>query len=205
MVGRRGRAVLRQQPLDRVHVNPPARAADAGAAAPAGVAQDAGSAAAGARPARRRAQRRPTPGLFGVSSCWISRPARKFPCLTRAAFSFRRLGWLAIKMTGAPNDITSRTDLLLRRLSTGTTQNIGNVNQCDFDGAGKLLAYDHATSRLGNGVCVLNLGTGRCALDNARRRTTTASRGPTDSTRLAVLRSEARRQGRKGKRLHGRT
>ena len=100
--------------------------------------------------------------------------------------------WLAIKMTGAPNDTSHRgTDLLLRRLATGTTQNIGNVNQYDFDDAGKLLAYTvDAANRLGNGVYVLNLGTGEMrALDGAAKDYDGLT-WATDSTRLAVLRGE---------------
>ena len=100
--------------------------------------------------------------------------------------------WLAIKMTGAPNDTSHRgTDLLLRRLSTGTTQNIGNVNQYDFDDAGKLLAYTvDASSRLGNGVYLLNLGTGEMrALDGAAKDYDGLT-WAADSTRLAVLRGE---------------
>jgi dipeptidyl aminopeptidase/acylaminoacyl peptidase len=52
-------------------------------------------------------------------------------------------------------------DLVLRELATGVTQNVGNVNLYDFDDAGRLLAYTvDAAERLGNGVYVVDLGTG---------------------------------------------
>ena len=42
----------------------------------------------------------------------------------------------------------------------GTVQNVGNVNQYDFDDAGKMLAYTvDAADRVGNGVYVIDLAT----------------------------------------------
>lgn len=52
------------------------------------------------------------------------------------------------------------TDLVLRELATGVSQNIGNVNLYDFDDAGKMLAYTvDAADRVGNGVYVVDLAT----------------------------------------------
>ena len=46
-------------------------------------------------------------------------------------------------------------------MTTGMSRNIGNVNQFEFDDAGKLLAYTvDATDRLGNGVYLLDPATG---------------------------------------------
>ena len=97
----------------------------------------------------------------------------KFDVPNAASFQFvKGSTWLAIKMSGAANDSSHRgTDLLLRRLSNGVTQNIGNVNQYDFDDAGKFLAYTvDAAGRMGNGVYVANLATGETrALDGAAK------------------------------------
>ncbi len=87
------------------------------------------------------------------------------------AFQFSKNSqWLGIKMNGTPNDTSHRgTDLILRKLSTGANQNIGNVNQYEFDSAGATLAYTvDAASRMGNGVYVTSLATGTTrTLDDA--------------------------------------
>ncbi|HEY6357111.1 MAG TPA: hypothetical protein VIX35_02640, partial [Vicinamibacterales bacterium] len=86
--------------------------------------------------------------------------------------------WLAIKMNAmnaAPASETAAgangrgTDLVLRKLATGATQNIGNVSQYEFNDAGSWLAYAvDAENHLGNGVYAVNLATGDTrALDNA--------------------------------------
>ena len=52
------------------------------------------------------------------------------------------------------------TDLILRELTSGISQNIGNVNLYDFDDAGKMFAYTvDAADRIGNGVYVVDLAT----------------------------------------------
>jgi len=51
-------------------------------------------------------------------------------------------------------------DLVLRDMTTGVSQNIGNVNLYDFDDAGRMLAYTvDAADRVGNGVYVVDLAT----------------------------------------------
>jgi dienelactone hydrolase len=51
-------------------------------------------------------------------------------------------------------------DLILRELSTGLTQNIGNVNLYGFDDTGRMFAYTvDAADRNGNGVTVVDLTT----------------------------------------------
>ncbi len=117
----------------------------------------------------------------------------KFDVPNAASFQFvKGSTWLAIKMSGAANDSSHRgTDLLLRRLSNGVTQNIGNVNQYDFDDAGKFLAYTvDATGRMGNGIYVANLATGETrALDGAAKDYDGLSWGDA-SMRLTALRGE---------------
>jgi acetyl esterase/lipase len=94
------------------------------------------------------------------------------------AFQFSKGSqWIAIKMNAvnaaSASDAASAngrgTDLLLRRLATGSTENIGNVSLYDFDESGAWLAYAvDAENHLGNGVYAVNLATGDTrALDNA--------------------------------------
>jgi dipeptidyl aminopeptidase/acylaminoacyl peptidase len=50
------------------------------------------------------------------------------------------------------------TDVVLRELATGITQNIGNVGLYEFDDAGRMLAYTvDAADRVGNGVYIVDL------------------------------------------------
>ena len=100
--------------------------------------------------------------------------------------------WLAIKMNGTPGDTSHRgTDLLLRRLTTGVTQNIGNVDEYDFDTAGNLLAYIvDATGRLGNGAYVIDLSTGETRALDSKPMEYAGLVWRDSSTSLAVLRGE---------------
>ena len=118
----------------------------------------------------------------------------KYNVPNAAGFQFSKGSqWLAIKMNGVPTDTTHRgADLLVRRLATGATQNIGNVTQYDFDDSGRMLAYTvDATGRMGNGVYVANLATEREPRARQRRhglrRPGLARRS---STSLAVLRGD---------------
>ena len=92
------------------------------------------------------------------------------------AFQFAKGSqWIAMKMGAAVGGDAAAgangrgTDLALRKLATGATLNIGNVNQYDFDDAGDWLAYTvDAENHLGNGLYAVNLATGDTrALDNS--------------------------------------
>ena len=179
------------------YVNPPARAAGRGRAG------------AGGRGAGGRGAPAPQPGATAPASSPASASTnpenvRRFELLDLSSgakyavpnaggFQFSKGStWLAIKINGTPGDSSHRgTDLLLRRLSTGVTQNIGNVNQYDFDDAGKWLAYTvDATNKMGNGVYVTNLMTGDTrALDGSAKEYDGLAWGDA-STRLAALRGE---------------
>jgi len=100
--------------------------------------------------------------------------------------------WLAVKMTGTPGDSSHRgTDLLLRKLATGVNQNIGNVYQYAFDDAGKLLAYSvDAAGKLGNGIYVTDLATGRIHALDTEAKEYDALTWKDDSTSLLALRGE---------------
>ena len=99
-------------------------------------------------------------GRRGISSCWTSRPATSATSRTRPAFSSQRDRGARREVErrrrrGGGDNTHRGTDLLLRRLDNGMTQNIGNVNQYDFDDAGRHLAYTvDAADKLGNGVYV---------------------------------------------------
>lgn len=100
--------------------------------------------------------------------------------------------WMAVKMNGTPGDTSHRgTDLLLRKLSTGVNQNIGNVYQYAFDDAGKYLAYSvDAAGKLGNGVYVTDLSTGQIHTLDSDADEYDALTWKDDSTSLLVLRGD---------------
>jgi dienelactone hydrolase len=91
-----------------------------------------------------------------------------------ASFSFSSdAQWVAVRMNRTSTDTTlAGADLLLRELETGSTRNIGNVAQFAFNESGHQLAYTvDAAGRLGNGVYIIELATGRTrtlASDSAR-------------------------------------
>jgi dipeptidyl aminopeptidase/acylaminoacyl peptidase len=87
----------------------------------------------------------------------------KFEVPDAASFKFSKGSkFVAVRANKASSSSKhDGADLVLRELATGVTQNIGNVNLYDFDDAGRLLAYTvDAAERLGNGVYVVDLGTG---------------------------------------------
>jgi dipeptidyl aminopeptidase/acylaminoacyl peptidase len=86
------------------------------------------------------------------------------------------------------------TDLIVRKLSTGTLQNIGNVGQFDFDDSGAWLAYTvDAGDRLGNGVYAMDLSTGATrALDSSAEQYDSLIWAE-NSKALAVLRGDTPR------------
>jgi dipeptidyl aminopeptidase/acylaminoacyl peptidase len=142
-------------------VNPPDRGA-----APGGAGRGAGRGAAppGTQPARG-----------GVApAATATTPVRRFelmnlatgektPIPNAATFKFAKgARWLAVRLNKA--DAAAKhngADLVLRELATGSARNIGNVNQYDFDDAGKLLAYTvDAADKLGNGVYLFDPASG---------------------------------------------
>ncbi|MEO7104339.1 MAG: prolyl oligopeptidase family serine peptidase [Gemmatimonadaceae bacterium] len=100
--------------------------------------------------------------------------------------------WLAIKMNATPGDTAHHgTDLLLRRLATGATQNVGNVNQYDFNTAGNLLAYTvDAADKLGDGAYIINLTSGESRALDTRPMEYAGLAWRDSSSSLAVLRGD---------------
>jgi acetyl esterase/lipase len=163
-----------------------------------------GRGAAGGRGTGRTGGGAPQRGGSGAPAAGGNGPVRHFELLNlstgekydvpnASGFQFSKGStWLAIKLSGASGDTSHRgTDLLIRRLATGTMQNLGNVNQYDFDDAGRLVAYTvDATDRLGNGVFVLDLATGATrALDTGPMEYDALS-WREDATGLVALRGE---------------
>jgi dipeptidyl aminopeptidase/acylaminoacyl peptidase len=116
----------------------------------------------------------PAPGRGGQAGGAPTAPGSRFELLDLtsgekfsvpdgATFKFSKGShWLVVK-TRKVNTAAKHngTDLVLRELTTGGTQNIGNVNLYDFNDAGTHLAYSvDAADRVGNGVYAIELATG---------------------------------------------
>jgi dipeptidyl aminopeptidase/acylaminoacyl peptidase len=86
-------------------------------------------------------------------------------------------------------------DLVLRDLSTGTSQNIGNVNLYDFDDAGRMLAYTvDAAERVGNGVYVIDLATSQSKVLSSASLDYDQLTWGDKGTSLAVLRGDKKKE-----------
>src|SRR5205085_11552228 len=82
-------------------------------------------------------------------------------------------------------------DLVLRELGTGATRNIGNVNQYEFDDAGRMIAYTiDAAEKLGNGVYVLDPASGVSRTLNTSAADYDQLAWSDEGTNLAALRGE---------------
>jgi dipeptidyl aminopeptidase/acylaminoacyl peptidase len=87
------------------------------------------------------------------------------------------------------------TDLLLRDLAAGTTQNIGNVSLYDFDDAGRMLAYTvDAADRAGNGVYVVDLATSQSKVLSSASLDYDQLSWSDKGTSLAVLRGDKKKE-----------
>jgi dipeptidyl aminopeptidase/acylaminoacyl peptidase len=169
-------------------VNPPAAANGRAGGAPA----------AGGRGARGTgAPQRPGNADSGASARHVEllnlTTGAKYDVPDASGFKFAAGSeWLAIKMNNTPGDTSHHgTDLLLRRLATGATQNIGNVSEYEFNDAGKLLAYTvDARDRLGNGTYVINLASGDSRALDTRPMEYAALAWRDSSNSLAVLRGD---------------
>ncbi|HXD49621.1 MAG TPA: hypothetical protein VN600_12645, partial [Gemmatimonadaceae bacterium] len=122
----------------------------------------------------------------------------KYPVPDASSFKFSKGSkFLAVRANkanaAAKND---GADLVLRELASGITQNIGNVDEYDFDDAGGRLAYTvDAADRLGNGVYLVDLATNRSiALNTSAANYAQLSWSPKGGG-LAVLRGDKPKDG----------
>ena len=87
------------------------------------------------------------------------------------------------------------SDLVLRDLAAGVSQNIGNVNLYDFDDAGRMLAYTvDAADRLGNGVYVIDLATSQSKVLSSAAADYDQLSWADKSVALAVLRGDKEKE-----------
>jgi len=100
--------------------------------------------------------------------------------------------WLAVRLNKPQADAkNSGADLILHDLFSGLDRNIGNVNQYDFDRAGKLFAYTiDAADRLGNGIYLLNPETGETRALNTAAADYAQLTWSAEGTNLAILRGD---------------
>ena len=113
-----------------------------------------------------------------------------------ASFKFSKGSkFLAVHATKAnPNAKNSGSDLVLRDLSAGVSQNIGNVNLYDFDDAGRMLAYTvDAADRIGNGVYVIDLASSQSKVLSSATADYDGLSWADKSTALAVLRGDKKK------------
>ncbi len=100
--------------------------------------------------------------------------------------------YLALKKASLNKDVKHKgTDLVLRSLEKGLSQNIGNVGEYQFNKPGTMLAYTvDAANKEGNGVYLLKLKTGQfIALDTATADYAQVS-WDEEGTALAVLKGK---------------
>jgi dipeptidyl aminopeptidase/acylaminoacyl peptidase len=104
--------------------------------------------------------------------------------------------YLVLKLNRAQSDAKHQgADLILRELASGLTRNIGNVNQFDFDDAGKLLAYTvDAADRQGNGIYLLDPQTGETRVLNTGIADYDGLVWSSEGANLAVLRGDKARE-----------
>lgn len=114
-----------------------------------------------------------------------------------ATFKFSKGSkYVAIRAAKAnPSAKSSGSDLVLRDLTAGVSQNIGNVNLYDFDDSGRMLAYTvDAADRNGNGVYVIDLATSQSRVLSSATPDYDQLSWADKSTALAVLRGDKKKE-----------
>ena len=121
----------------------------------------------------------------------------KFPVPQASTFKFSKGSqYLAVRLAKAVSTAKhDGADLLLRELSTGISQNIGNVNLYDFDDAGRMLAYTvDAADRNGNGAYVIDLATHQSKVLSSASLDYDQLTWGDKNTSLAVLRGDKKKE-----------
>ncbi|MFL5615527.1 MAG: S9 family peptidase [Gemmatimonadaceae bacterium] len=161
------------------YLNPPAAQKRAGRGGRPGGAGGRGTTATPTTPAPRKFE------LLDLET------GAKIEVPNAASFKFAKGGrWLAVRTNKATTDTThDGADLLLRDLVASASRNIGNVNQYEFDDAGRLLAYTvDATEHLGNGVYLVDLASGETKTLDGATQTYDQLQWSSDGANLAALR-----------------
>ncbi len=117
----------------------------------------------------------------------------KTPISNASSFKFSKGSrWLAVRLNKADNTAKHNgADLVLRELANGSSRNIGNVNQYDFDDAGALLAYTvDAAEKLGNGIYLFDPASGVSRTLNTGAADYDQLAWSDEGANLAVLRGE---------------
>ena len=131
-------------------VSPPSAAGRGGRGGGGGRGQAPGATAPAAGPARR----------FELLD--LATGDKSFKVADAATFKFSKgSSFLAVRTNKATAAAKHNgADLVVREMTSGVTQNVGNVNLYDFDANGRMLAYTvDAADRAGNGVYVIDLAT----------------------------------------------
>ena len=122
---------------------------------------------------------------------------QKAPIENGQTFKFSKGSkFVAVRLSKSnPSATHNGADLILRELSSGISQNIGNVNLYDFDAAGHMLAYTvDAADRVGNGVYVIDLATSQSKVLNSATadydQLSWSEKGEGGVSSLAVLRGD---------------
>ena len=121
----------------------------------------------------------------------------KYPVPDAASFKFSKGSkFLAVRANKANAAAKNNgADLVLRELTSGITQNIGNVDEYDFDDAGDRLGYTvDAADHLGNGVYVVDLATSRSIVLNSSAATYAQLNWSSKGDGLAVLRGDKQKE-----------
>jgi hypothetical protein len=141
-------------------------------------------------PAGRRLHRARTPELLNLAT------GEKVTVPNVGSWKFSGDSkWLAMRLNRAQADAKFQgADLVLRELASGIVRNIGNVNQYEFDDAGRLLAYTvDAADRLGNGIYLLDMASGDTKVLNSGTFDFDQPVWSREGTSLAVLRGDKAR------------
>ncbi len=121
----------------------------------------------------------------------------KYPVPDAASFKFSKGSKFVAVRTNKANAAAKQNgaDVVLRELSTGLTQNIGNVNLYDFDQSGRFLGYTvDAAERVGNGVYVIDLGTHQSRVLSSATADFDLLTWDEKSASLAVLRGDKKKE-----------
>ena len=142
---------------------------------------------------RGAAQASETPAVPGHLELLNLASGEKVSVPNAASWKFSKGSkWFATRLNKTQKDAKfDGADLIVRELASSVARNIGNVNHYDFDDAGRFLAYTvDAADRLGNGVYLLDPGTGQSHALNTAAADYDQLVWSGEGTNLAVIRGD---------------